>query len=112
MSGDFWSAERFERVLALKAEGLSASQIGRALGVTRNAVCGKLFREGVGTPAADYAAWRRREAERERARRAAVGDPVKRLIWAKPKAAKPEPKPPKPGARPGRILALCGWLGW
>lgn len=44
-----WTSERVEQLTALCAEGLSASQIMRALGVgvTRNAVIGKIHRLGL-----------------------------------------------------------------
>jgi GcrA cell cycle regulator len=42
-----WTVERTEQLKALNAEGLSASQIAAQLGVTRNAVMGKLGRLGV-----------------------------------------------------------------
>ena len=44
-----WPDERTERLKVLWRQGLSASQIARVLGagLTRNAVCGKLFRLGL-----------------------------------------------------------------
>jgi len=43
-----WTDERIERLKTMWAEGLSASQIARALGeVTRNAVIGKVHRLGL-----------------------------------------------------------------
>src|SRR6476660_1320546 len=43
-----WTDERVEQLKALWSEGLSASQIARALGgVTRNAVIGKVHRLGL-----------------------------------------------------------------
>lgn len=39
-----WPEERTEKMLSLWAEGLSASQIGREMGISRNAVIGKLHR--------------------------------------------------------------------
>ncbi len=42
-----WDTERTERLLALHQEGKTASEIGAELGVTRNAVIGKLHRMGV-----------------------------------------------------------------
>ena len=48
-----WSDERVDQLKSLWTEGLSASQIARALGgVTRNAVIGKVHRLGLATPAA------------------------------------------------------------
>jgi GcrA cell cycle regulator len=42
-----WNESAIEALRTLKAEGLSASLIGEALGVTRNAVIGKLNRLGI-----------------------------------------------------------------
>lgn len=42
-----WSDARIERLKALQAEHLSASEIGAALGISRNAVIGKLHRIGL-----------------------------------------------------------------
>ena len=39
-----WTEERLEKLRALWEEGLSISQIGERLGVTRNAVAGKAHR--------------------------------------------------------------------
>lgn len=44
-----WTDDRIEQLKTLKGEGLSASQIARALGgVTRNSVISKLYRSGLG----------------------------------------------------------------
>ena len=42
-----WTDERLEDLKKLWAEGLSISQIGDALGVTRNAIAGKAHRMGL-----------------------------------------------------------------
>ena len=42
-----WDKERTERLLALHQEGKTAGEIGAELGVTRNAVIGKLHRMGM-----------------------------------------------------------------
>ena len=39
-----WTAERVEELTKLWATGLSASEIGRRLGITKNAVVGKVRR--------------------------------------------------------------------
>lgn len=49
-----WTAERTEKLKVLHSEGLSCSQIGDAIGVTRNAVIGKIHRLGL-TPSPDQA---------------------------------------------------------
>ena len=42
-----WNNEAVETMKAMTAEGCSATQIARALGCTRNAVCGKRDRMGI-----------------------------------------------------------------
>lgn len=44
MSDVFWTEVRIAEMLSLKGAGYSASEIGRAIGTTRNAVLGKLHR--------------------------------------------------------------------
>ena len=56
-----WSEDRVEQLKNLWTEGLSASQIARALGgVTRNAVIGKVHRLGLAGRASPYRAERPR----------------------------------------------------
>ena len=50
MNGAPWPAEREAELRRLKAQGLSASEIGRRLGVSRSAVLGRLFRLGLCAP--------------------------------------------------------------
>lgn len=92
-----WTDERTEQLRALRADGLSASQIAAELGggLTRNAVIGKLHRLGLFSvrPAAKSAdASRRRAATRVRlrVRRAAAGSVPQ---WTK-KAPPAAPEPP------------------
>lgn len=42
-----WSEERVKRLETLVGEGLSAAQIGQAMGITRNAVIGLVHRRGI-----------------------------------------------------------------
>ena len=42
--GNVWTDERLDELKKLWAEGLSISQIGEALGVSRNAIAGKAHR--------------------------------------------------------------------
>ena len=46
-SGNVWTDERLEELKKLWAQGLSISQIGEALGVSRNAIAGKAHRMGL-----------------------------------------------------------------
>ncbi len=42
-----WTAERIERLVALWEEGVTTAEIGRRIGVTKNAVIGKVHRIGL-----------------------------------------------------------------
>lgn len=46
-TGQLWTEERHARMMELVAEGLSSALIAKQLGVSRNAVIGRLFRAGV-----------------------------------------------------------------
>ena len=46
-TGNVWTDERLGELKKLWAEGLSISQIGEALGVSRNAIAGKAHRMGL-----------------------------------------------------------------
>lgn len=45
-----WTPERDAELKRLRAEGVSVSKIGEALGVSRNAIAGRLFRLGLTEP--------------------------------------------------------------
>ena len=46
-TGNVWTEERLDELKKLWAKGLSISQIGEALGVSRNAIAGKAHRMGL-----------------------------------------------------------------
>jgi GcrA cell cycle regulator len=50
VTGHAWAEERLAEFNKLTAAGLSASQIAKRLGISRNAVCGKWDRLGVSKP--------------------------------------------------------------
>uniref|UniRef100_UPI0025F3CA20 GcrA family cell cycle regulator n=1 Tax=uncultured Caulobacter sp. TaxID=158749 RepID=UPI0025F3CA20 len=73
MSLPGWSEDRVERLKALWADGLSASQVAKQLGgVTRNAVIGKIHRLGLAGRAAGVRIARPRSASSPRPRRPAA----------------------------------------
>ena len=71
-----WTDERVEQLKALWTEGLSASQIARALGgVTRNAVIGKVHRLGLAGRAGPPRAERPRTVSHRSVMRVAAPEP-------------------------------------
>ncbi|MDC0493898.1 global cell cycle regulator GcrA-like protein, partial [Alphaproteobacteria bacterium] len=46
-TANVWTDERLEKLKELWTQGLSISQIGEALGVSRNAIAGKAHRMGL-----------------------------------------------------------------
>lgn len=46
-TANVWTDERLEKLMSLWDEGLSISQIGKALGVSRNSIAGKAHRMGL-----------------------------------------------------------------
>jgi GcrA cell cycle regulator len=71
-----WTDERVDQLKSLWAEGLSASQIARALGsVTRNAVIGKVHRLGLAGRAGPPRAERPRSVSHRPMMRIAVPEP-------------------------------------
>ena len=79
-----WTEERVEQLKTLWTDGLSASQIARALGgVTRNAVIGKVHRLGL--------AGRAGPARAERPRHSASHKSVARMAASEPEIVEQEP---------------------
>ena len=103
-----WSEDRVERLKALWADGLSASQVAKQLGgVTRNAVIGKVHRLGLSGRAAGGRLARPRPASPPRPRRPAAPRAAPRApMIAAPVAASP-PAPEGPGLI-ASMADLCG----
>ena len=122
-----WTAKAIDLLRALWAEGHSTAEIGRRMGVTKNAIVGKAHRldlparpspirkqEAGGTPSS--AASRRRPSVREAtapARRPAVQAPPPPPLPARTVAAAPIPAPnPAPAAVrhfPRASFRSCCW---
>lgn len=98
-----WSPEAIERLRALWAEGHSTAEIGRRMGITKNAVVGKAHRLNLSARPSPI----RREAEGEarsvvpRAPRVAV---AQRMTL--PAAASPAAEPPRMVAAPAPAPAV------
>lgn len=90
-----WTAEAIERLKALWAEGLSTAEIGRRMGISKNAVVGKAHRLNLParpSPIRQDAAARAAAVARPRPAAA----PIQRLVQTPP----PPPPPPCPAAAP------------
>jgi GcrA cell cycle regulator len=108
MSLPGWSEDRVERLKALWADGLSASQVAKELGgVTRNAVIGKIHRLGLAGRAAGGRIARPRPASSPRPRRLAAPRATPRVPMIAAPVAAPVPAPEGPGLI-ASMSDLCG----
>jgi GcrA cell cycle regulator len=107
-----WTAERVETVRAMRADGFSAGKIGKALGMSRNAVIGKCNRLGIAAPSTpwsmtleEWPVW---------AMRAATMAPQPRSVASRPST------PPPALDSSGNVIRLdtvartgqCRWPMW
>ena len=91
-----WSDDRVEQLKTLWTEGLSASQIARALGgVTRNAVIGKVHRLGLAGRAGPARAERPRSMSSRSVVRIAVPEPE--IIEEDPRGARGDSRAARAG---------------
>ena len=115
MSIDTWTPERVEQLQSSVVAGLSCSQIAAQIGVTRNAVIGKIHRLGL-SPVRPPGAAPRSCPPRARDPRAASQRRKLRLLWSDG-AVKPEAEAAAPimveSADPCSLLDLaerkCRW---
>jgi GcrA cell cycle regulator len=109
--GGDWPEEQVEQLLSLNSKGLSASVIGREMGITRNAVIGKLHRlNGKLPPEHELARKAAAACEAARVRRARneakLARVLARLALPRPKAPYiPPPAEPLPVAPPAPVGA-------
>ncbi|MCK8783218.1 GcrA cell cycle regulator [Roseomonas sp. NAR14] len=116
-----WTAEAIERLRALWAEGHSTAEIGRRMGVSKNAVVGKahrlnlpprpspIHREGSAEPGVEGVPARRLPAPRSTAPRApaqAAAEAPRAAVPPPPEPAAPAPAP-MPAAAPARPAAAA-----
>jgi GcrA cell cycle regulator len=112
-----WNEETIARIQALWAEGLSTAEIGRRMGITKNAVVGKAHR--LNLPARPSPI--RRVPGEKSARRASIKRTVGPTLATLASSARPVPAPsrqpvvlrqvpsqPRPA---GRVSACCWPLG-
>lgn len=81
-----WDEERTGRLKALWAEGKSAAQIAKAMGTTRNAVMGKMFRLGLSDKDRQGAHAEATARRRRKKHQAAIA--AERAAWEKARAAR------------------------
>jgi GcrA cell cycle regulator len=100
-SANAWTDERLERLKQLWSEGLSISQIGEALGVSRNAIAGKAHRMGlpkrpspISTPKVAKA---KPAAPEPPARDLPLRMELRQLVWSRNKCCWPTGDPRKAG---------------
>ena len=104
-TGNVWTDERLEELKKLWAQGLSISQIGEALGVSRNAIAGKAHRMGlpkrpspISKPKAEKPKVEPVVAERDLPLRLEL----RQLVWSRSKCCWPTGDPKKNG------FVFCG----
>ena len=99
-SGNVWTDERLDELRKLWAEGLSITQIGEALGVSRNAIAGKAHRMGLPKRPSPIS----KSKTEKLAPAAAVEDQelplrleLRELVWSRSKCCWPTGDPKKNG---------------
>ena len=112
-----WNDETIARIRALWAEGLSTSEIGRRMGITKNAVVGKAHRLNLPARPSPIRRMPGEKSVRRPTPRRVVGPTLPALQSAsRPAAAVPRPpvtlRPVPAQPRPaGRVSACCWPLG-
>jgi GcrA cell cycle regulator len=126
-----WTDETIERLRALWAEGLSTAEIGRRMGISKNAVVGKAHRLNLPARPSPIRRDGSGAAPRPPAPRRITGptlpplstteavpppEPVRAALPPKPIHHDPAPAAPKPALRPltpriGRSVACCWPIG-
>ena len=104
-TGNVWTDERLEELKKLWAKGLSISQIGEALGVSRNAIAGKAHRMGlpkrpspISKPKAEKPKFEPAVEEQDLPLRLEL----RQLVWSRSKCCWPTGDPKKNG------FVFCG----
>ena len=104
-TGNVWTDERLNELRKLWAEGLSISQIGEALGVSRNSIAGKAHRMGLPKRPSPIS-----KSKAEKAEAIIFGDQqnlplrleLRQLEWSRSKCCWPTGDPKKNG------FVFCG----
>ena len=88
-----WTEERLEMLKALWEEGLSISQIGERLGVTRNAVAGKAHRLNLRKRQSPIAKKPKKAVERETPKALPLRLALRGIQWSRSKCVWPSGDP-------------------
>ena len=104
-TGNVWTDERLEEIKKLWAQGLSISQIGEALGVSRNAIAGKAHRMGLPkrpSPISKPKAEKRKVEPVVEEQDLPLRLELRQLVWSRSKCCWPTGDPKKNG------FVFCG----
>ena len=104
-TGNVWTDERLDELKKLWAEGLSISQIGEALGVSRNAIAGKAHRMGLPKRPSPISKSKAEKTERvvvEKEQDLPLRLELRQLEWSRSKCCWPTGDPKKNG------FVFCG----
>ena len=104
-TGNVWTDERLEELKKLWAQGLSISQIGEALGVSRNAIAGKAHRMGLPkrpSPISKPKAEKRKVEPVVEEQDLPLRLELRQLVWSRSKCCWPTGDPKKNG------FVFCG----
>ena len=104
-TGNVWTDERLDELKKLWAEGLSISQIGEALGVSRNAIAGKAHRMGLPKRPSPISKSKAEKAEpvvKEEEQKLPLRLELRQLVWSRSKCCWPTGDPKKNG------FVFCG----
>ena len=104
-TGNVWTDERLDELKKLWAEGLSISQIGEALGVSRNAIAGKAHRMGLPKRPSPISKSKAEKAEpvvEEQEQDLPLRLELRQLEWSRSKCCWPTGDPKKNG------FVFCG----
>ncbi len=104
-TGNVWTDERLEKLKKLWAQGLSISQIGEALGVSRNAIAGKAHRMGLPkrpSPISKPKAEKRKVEPVVEEQDLPLRLELRQLVWSRSKCCWPTGDPKKNG------FVFCG----
>jgi len=116
MTTSQWTPDRIQQLIALWNEGLSTSEIGRRLGVTKNSVVGKVHRLGLKKRASPIRTGPSITTKKPRPASPKVQAKVDAVAEARAVEAAPAEARPVPKKKPGELVrmealrpGMCNW---